>query len=133
MNETETFTLPVTRKEVILRGYMTGFIDQEIQRAAGGANKTSYDIDAAQVTAARTSGIDPTPNVHIESDPGAAQIAADNKRLELMVTALDGSTGDILNRVLNLPVQDVKFILAEVRKLEDASKVQEPDPKEPTS
>lgn len=131
MNETVDFKLPVSGKDVLLRGYMTGFIDQEIERARGAASKTVYDIDASAINAAKASGEDPTPSVHVESDPAEAAIRANNKRVELMVTALEGQTGDILDRVLALPKQDVKFILEKIAEVEGESKVEATDPKAP--
>lgn len=133
MNETLDFQLPTSGKAVLLRGYMTGFIDQEIQRARGAASKTVYDIDSAAINASKLSGEDPVPSVHVESDPSEAVIRANNKRLELMVTALDGDTGDILNRVLGLPKQDVGFILEKVAEIEGESKVEAADPKAPSN
>lgn len=132
MQETEEFTLPTSGKKAIIRGYMTGFIDMEIRKVEALANKTSFDVDPEQVKAAQQSGEDPTPTVHFESNP-AAKIEADKKRIELMVSAIDGTTGDILNQVLQLPKQDVDFILSRIAKVEGDSKVEGSDPKAPNA
>lgn len=132
MNEIETFTLPVTGKTVLIRGYMTGYIDQEIKRIEALANKTSFEVSPEQVAQSQATGQDPTPTVHMESNPGA-KIDADNKRIELMVSAIDGNTGDILDQVMNLPKGDVDFIKEKIATIEGTDKVKAADPKAPTS
>lgn len=132
MQETQEFTLPLSGKKVMIRGYMTGFIDMEIRKVEAEANKTSFDVDPEQVKAAQATGQDPTPAVHFENNP-AAKIEADKKRIELMVSAIDGNTGDILNQALSLPKQDVNFILEKIAEVEGDSKVEGSDPKAPNS
>jgi hypothetical protein len=132
MQESIELTLPITNKPVIIRGYMTGYIDQQIETVTAGARKQSFTVTPEQAKEAIANNSDPTPSMTFEIDP-AAQILATNKKLELMVTALDGNTGDILNRVLELPKQDVKFILDEIAKVEGESKVEGSDPKAPNA
>lgn len=132
MQESKEIKLPITGKTVIIRGYMTGYIDQEIQGIVAGAKKQSFNVTPEQIKESEVTGKDPVPAVSFEVDP-TVNLKVTNKRIELMVTAIDGNTGDILNQVLSLPKQDVNFILEEIAKVEGDSKVEGSDPKAPTN
>lgn len=122
MNETETLTLPVTHKQVVIRGYMTGYMDQEIQKIMLAANKSHFEKDIdPNVTDAQQQGLGSMKMI-MDTDP-TVKIDADNKRLQLMVISVDGQQGDILNLVLSLPKTDVDYILSQLQAIEDASKV----------
>ncbi len=64
----------------------------------------------------------------METDP-TAQINADNKLLELMVLSVDGNNSDVLNQLLALPTQDVKFVMSRVKALQAASEVSDSEKK----
>jgi hypothetical protein len=123
VEETKSFNLPVTGKTVMVKGYMTGYIDQEIQRIRLSANKSHFekeiDPNAPESEQKAMSG---PMKVVMDTDP-TVQLDADKKMIELMVLSVDGVAGDIVNQVLNLPKQDVDFIKTQLKGVEDASKV----------
>ena len=135
MKDQETLTLPLSGKEVIIKGYVSGLIDQEVQEILATANKTHYEVDASQVDVS-----DPTNNevpqgtkVVVDSDP-TAPLRADQKLLELMLLAVDGNTGGgLYDSLLALPKADVDFVMAKVKELQNAGEVKSSDPKVPTS
>ena len=133
MEETKTFKLPVSGKTVMVKGYMTGYIDQEIQRIVLGANKAHLEREVDSDKAGdEMKAMQGQMKMVMDIDP-TVKLDADKKLIELMVLAIDGNTGDIVTQVLNLPKQDVDFIKAQLKGLEDASKVQGSDPKAPNN
>ena len=133
MEETKSFKLPISGKAIVVKGYMTGLIDQEIQRILLSANKSHFekeiDPSAAQDSAQLGSG---PMKVVMDTDP-TVQLDADRKMIELMVISVDGVGGDIVNQVLNLPKVDVDFIKTQLKGIENASKVEGSDPKAPAN
>ena|SRR5260221_12709247 len=123
MEETKSFKLPVTGKTVMVKGYMTGYIDQEIQRILLSANKSHFEkeVDPSAPDGEQKAMSGPM-KVVMDTDP-TVQLDADKKMIELMVLSVDGVAGDIVNQVLNLPKQDVDFIKTQLKGVEDASKV----------
>jgi hypothetical protein len=133
MEETKTFKLPITGKTVTVKGYMTGFIDQEIQRILLSANKSHFEKEVdPNAPDGEKSAMSGSMKIVMDTDP-TVQLDADKKMIELMVLSVDGVAGDIVNQVLNLPKQDVDFIKTQLKGVEDASKVQGSDPKAPNS
>lgn len=118
MEETKQITLNRSGKTATLKGYMTGAVDLELRGIMAKANKTKYEVNMSSIKAAAS---DPTNDgavpedakVVMESDP-TVQIEADKKAIERMVMVLDGSDADILNRVLELPSNDVQQIITEI-------------------
>lgn len=125
MQETKTITLPVSKKQVVLKGYMTGRIEQEIKKVmlSGFKFEGSADNLGEEMQAAAN---------NISTDL-SVQVDADNKKLELMVVSVAGATDDLLNKVLDLPSQDTQYIIDQITEIEQESKVASSDPKAPTS
>lgn len=137
MNETETFTLPVSKKQVIVRGFVTGQIAMEIKKILAGASKTKFEVPVdgmsdEQIDNLSASNFPAGTKLALEQDP-TTQTIADEKLLELMVTALDGSTADVYNRLMNLPAGDVEFTLTQIKTIQQASNVEGSDPKAPSA
>jgi len=53
----------------------------------------------------------------IQKVSGAILDEAENKAIELTVVSLDGSGENILSRLLELPVEEYDFIMAEINKV----------------
>ena len=122
MQETEELTLPTTGKKVVVRGYMTGYMDQEIQKILLSANKSHFEKEIDPSTpdsAQQTAG---SMKMVMDTDP-TVKIDADNKRVELMVVSVDGNTSNVLNLILSLPKADVDYVMAKLQEIEAASKV----------
>ena len=128
MQETETLALPVSGKQAVIRGYVTGFIDQEVRKISLGANKARYEVDASSLDTQNASELPKSGKMVMETDP-TAQIKADNKLLELMVLSVDGNNSDVLNQLLSLPARDVKFVMDRVKALQAASEVSDAEKK----
>jgi|SRR5665213_406288 len=132
MEDNKTLTLPLTGKSVVIKAYMSGFDDQEIQTILAAANKTTYETE-----------VNPTGDNNVKINPGATKVImavdptvkfrADQKTLELMVLSVDGVTTDVVNAVLALPKQDVDYIKEQIKGVENTSKVVANDPKVPTA
>lgn len=133
MEETKTLKLPISGKAVVVKGYMTGFIDQEIQRILLSANKSHFEkeVDPSTMQEGAQLGAGPVKMV-MDTDP-TVQLDADRKMIELMVISVDGVAGDIVNQVLSLPKPDVDFIKTELKSIGSASKVEGSDPKAPSA
>src|SRR6266566_2765251 len=128
MQETETLALPVSSKQVVIRGYVTGFIDQEVRSVLMSANKARYEVDSNGLDTQNPGEMPRNGKMVMETDP-TAQIKADNKLLELMVLSVDGNNSDVLNQLLALPTQDVKFVMSRVKALQAASEVSDSEKK----
>lgn len=131
MNETEKLTLPISGKIVEIKGYLTGFIDQEIRKVLASANTARYEAGGEGLSGATGDKL-PEGKMIMETNPGV-QIDADNKRIELMVNTVAGEADNIVKRVLELPAGDVKAILDKIKTIEAASKVEATDPKVPAT
>lgn len=134
MQETEKINLPVSGGEVLIRGYVTGLIDQEYRKVLAGSNKARYEVDTDNIDTAQTDQ-DELPKggkMVMETDP-TAQIKADNKLLELMVLAVNGENGDVLNKLLALPAQDVQVVADRVKAIKAAGEVGTDEKKETNS
>jgi hypothetical protein len=132
MQETKTITLPVSKKQVVVKGYMTAQIDREIQSIFAAAQQTHYEsmVDSDKIgTAEALAG---QTKVVMDSDP-LAQFKANDKMIELMVISLAGDATNILERVMALPKDDVAFIFEQLNSIESDSKVVSSDPKAPPS
>src|SRR6266487_2193591 len=128
MQEIETLALPTSGKQVTIRGYVTGFIDQEVRKISLSANKARYEVDAAGLEGQNANELPKNGKMVMETDP-TAQINADNKLLELMVLSVDDNNSDVLNQLLALPTQDVKFVMSRVKALQAASEVSDSEKK----
>ncbi len=133
MEETKTLKLPVTGKTVLVKGYMTGFIDQEIQRITLSANKSHFEteVDPNAASGEKNAMSGPMKMV-MDTDP-TVQLDADKKMIELMVLNIDGVAGDIVNQVLSLPKTDVDYIKTQLKDIQTDGKVEGSDPKAPVS
>jgi hypothetical protein len=59
-------------------------------------------------------------------DEAATEFEADNKAIELSVASVDGSTDNVVQRVLDLPLADFKEVVAEVQAIVEAKKNSKP-------
>lgn len=109
---------------VLVRGFVTGLIDQEVKKIELGAYKSHFEskMGSSDITSLDPNTIPDDSKVVMETNP-SVQIDADNKLLELMVLAVDGDTGDVLNKLLGLPAQDTQFVTDEVKALRSTAKV----------
>ena len=134
MQEQETLTLPVSKKVVIVKGFVSGLIDQEVQQILTSANKTSYEVDASKVDLNSDNSSAPEGTKVIVSTDPTAQMRADQKLLELMLVAVDGNNGaGLYDTLLALPKADVDTVMAKVKELQQVGEVKASDPKVPTS
>lgn len=127
MEEQKVLTTPVANKQVIVRGYVTGRIDQEVQKVVLEANRSHFEADMPSKDPNGDPSATPegpqNQKIVMDTDP-TAQLRADNKLLELMLLSVDGSNGtDKLDKLLDLPKKDVDYVLSQVKEIEDASKV----------
>ncbi len=130
MEENKTITLPVSKKQVVIKGYMTAQIDREIQLIFAAGNETHYEtmIDSDKIgTPEAMTG---QTKVIMDTDP-AVQFKANDKMLELMVVSVAGDTVDVLGKVMELPKDDVNFIFDQLNDIENTDKVVSGDPKVP--
>jgi hypothetical protein len=128
MQETQELTTPLSGKKVLIRGYVTGLIDSEVQKILAGANKTKFEAPVDNISDPENidaNSFPPGTKVTLESDP-TTQIVADTKLLELMVLAVDGNNGDVFNQLMALPKADVDFVKAAVKKLQSAGQLSDP-------
>jgi hypothetical protein len=133
MQDQQTLTLPVSGKTVIIKGYVTGLIDQEVQNILASANSTTYE---APIDASGQSDFSEIPqgSKAIIAIDGTAQLRADQKLLELMLVAVDGDNGaNIIDKLLALPKTDVDFVKTKVKELQTAGEVKASDPKAPAN
>ena len=91
-------TLAVSGSKVILKDWITGADDARIQEHYYNGSIT----EAGRIT----------------YRPGTMQ-AADHEALKAVIVSIDGSTDDIVTRVMNLPLADVRQVTAEVKKITD--------------
>lgn len=99
LQETIELTTSLTGAKVVLRGYITGRIKQEIQGVL---------LSSTQVTDEGKTTFD-----------GAVALAATNKALELIVLSVNGKSEGVLDMILDLPEQDFDFVKGEVDKVQD--------------
>lgn len=102
LKEQVEVTTPITKKKIVLRGYITGRIKQEIEAIF--LNSTSM-----------VAGQEDTPEMTFN---GGVALQATNKAIELIVLSVDGSSDNVLDLVLDLPEQDFEFIKGEVNKIQ---------------
>lgn len=133
MEEQKTLTLPVSQKTVVIKGYVSGLIDQEVKRVAMAANKAHFEVDAKDLN----TGADGKPDTDqlpengkmiMETDP-TATLKADEKLLELMVISVDGVTEGAKAALMELPATDSNFVMAEIKKLQAAGEVSDAEKK----
>ena len=109
--EDVTFTLPLSKKQVTIKGFASYKVTSEIQRIIN---------SGLHSTAVGTSEKDMKANVTIDAN---AQLDANNRAIELMVVSFDGSADDILDRLGDLGEGDVNRVIEEINKVTEASKV----------
>lgn len=112
MQDEKEFTLPVSSKKVVLRGYVTGRIDAEVQAILSESIDIQSNIDEDSKTSGGTVRFSAT-----------GQRKATQKAMELMLVSLDGDSTNVYERVLDLPVGDTDFITEKVNAITEASKV----------
>ena len=110
MYEDKTFKLPLTGKEVTIKGFASYRVSTEIQRIIN---------DGATAVA---SGSENDIKANITFD-GNAQLDANKKAIELMTVSFDGSKDNIFDRIQELPEGDVDFLIESINKVTEGSKV----------
>ena len=127
MQENITITLPISNRQAVIKGYISASIDAEVQLITAQGLKTTYentgevDKDGKDILK-RVSEVDPT-----------AKPRAEKRTLELMVVSLDGSSSDVMTRLMELDRRDVNYIKEEINHIYNASQVSEPEKKESVS
>lgn len=115
MQEQVEIKLPVTGKTVVLRGYITGRIEQAIQNVYLENSKigTEAEIDTAgSQDRKRPDKVKQTTTM----DATVGQLAG-NKAIELIVISIDGNTDNIVDQVLDLPKQDYQAVVDKVEEI----------------
>ena len=132
MQDTKDLTLPKSGTAVIIRAYITGRVDQEVERIRLLGNKTRLEksvTDPNDPNALANAAQNTEPdNVIVDIDP-TADLDAENKLIELMVLSVAGATENVLDLILDLPKEDVDYLKAEIKSVEDASSVSEEEKK----
>jgi hypothetical protein len=109
VQETVTIETPIGKNKVVLRGYVTGRIRQELSAIVAGkaefAQKTEQSDDLEAVDLIRLTGDQLTE--------------LKNKGIELLVLSVDGQEDNIVDRVLNMHEDDTDFVLTEVNKIKN--------------
>jgi hypothetical protein len=118
MQDQIELTLPVTKKKVVVRGYVSGAIDAEIQAIVQDGYGLESDIDIS----AKAKDDDRLKGSKMKFNPGSIAKAG-QRALELMLISLDGDTNDVYKRVMDLPVGDTEFLQKEIDKITEDSKV----------
>ncbi|MET3349043.1 UNVERIFIED_ORG: hypothetical protein ABID57_000712 [Arthrobacter sp. UYEF1] len=99
--ESIELTLPDSGKKVVLRGYTTGRISQELE---------SIFLDQSEV-------INEDGKTKTVMN-GAAIKRAHNRAIELLVVSVDGSTENILDAVLDLSTEDHDYVYTKLDEVE---------------
>lgn len=99
--ESIELTLPDSGKKVVLRGYTTGRISQELE---------AIFLDQSEV-------INDNGKVKRVMN-GAAFTRAHNRSIELLVLSVDGSSENVLDAVLDLSTEDHDYVYSELNKIE---------------
>ena len=128
MQDTETLTLPVSQKPAVIKGYVSGLVDQEVKKVSMGANKARYEVDGKQIDAKNPDQLPEGGKMVMETDP-TASMQADNKLLELMLVSVDGVTEGALSALLALPAADANFVMGKVKALQAAGEVSDTEKK----
>ena len=95
MQDTQELTTP-NGHTVLIRGFVTGLIDQQIQKILKSGGKYSVSVAADTMTDPAAAADQAAQNVDVQIDP-SVEVDADAKLLELMVLAVDGNNGDTYN------------------------------------
>lgn len=133
MQDTLTLDLPQSKKQVIIKGYVSGLVDTEVQKVLATMYTTNVEMDAALADKAQPGEIPEGAKVNVVTD-ATAQLRADQKLLELMLLSVDGDNGaGLLDKLLALPKADVNFVMAKVKELQSEGEVVASDPKAPQS
>lgn len=111
LKETIELKLPVSGKVAVLRGYITGRIDQQIQGVF--LEETAIEADSKG-------------SQSVKMKASLTQLA-NNKAIELIVLSIDGNTDNILDQVLDLHSDDYKAVIAKVNEVSAPT-----DPKDST-
>lgn len=118
MQDQIELTLPVTKKKVVVRGYVSGAIDAEIQNIVQDGYGLESDIDIS----AKAKDDDRLKGSKMKFNPSSIAKAG-QRALELMLISLDGDPNDVYKRVMDLPVGDTEFLQKEIDKITENSKV----------
>ncbi len=118
MNEEQTFTLPKSQKEVVIKGYVSGAIDAEVQTIIQEGFSMESDIDLSK---GETAAVRPGKG-KIKFSPSSTS-RANRRALELMLISLDGNTENVYKRFMELPKEDVDFVTNKIDELTTNSQV----------
>lgn len=99
---THEITTPMTKTKVVVKDWITGYDDEAIQaHYLNGARKMTGTSDG---------------NASAEYN-GNAILEADHEGLKRAIVSVNGSTENIVDAVMNLPLPDSKFVQAEVKRI----------------
>lgn len=115
IQEQVEFVLPLTGKPVVMHGYMTGRARQAVT-AAYIDNTPQLPATSNQKEARALA----TKTLQSSHNRGQILNAAINAAIDVLVLSLDGSTEDVLARVLELPATDYDFLETKVKEVRDA-------------
>ncbi|GAP53548.1 hypothetical protein AHiyo6_01130 [Arthrobacter sp. Hiyo6] len=103
LRETIEVTTPLTKKVIVLRGYING----RIKQALANVYLEDVRVEMGESTA--------KPTVS-----GATITKATNVAFEQLVLSVDGKTENVLDAILDLPEQDYEFVKEQVDLIKDA-------------
>lgn len=118
MGEDQTFKLPITKKDVTIKGYASYKTMNEIRRIINeGMSPTVTGADNAEKS-----------EVSVDFDANS-RLDAEQRTLELMVVSFDSSTDDVYKRLEELPDGDVEFLVDKINKVTNASAIKKTEKK----
>lgn len=121
MQETVEIKLPVSGKVVVLRGYITGRIEQAIESVYLEDSKINTEAEH-DLSKGQRHGKAEKVKQTTSMDAKVGQ-KAQNKALELIVISVDGEKENVVDLVLDLPTKDYRAVVDKV------NEITEPDPK----
>ena len=115
--EDVTLKLPLSGKEVVIKSYASYKVTSEIQRIinAGTHVTGTGDVDENGATDRKMKA-----NLVMDSN---SRLDADKRTIELMVMSFDGSSENVYDRLSDEREGDVNFVINEINKVTEASKV----------
>lgn len=126
MQDTITFKTPMTGKEVVIKGYLSGGDDEAIQRLIQAGYNYQVEIDTSQPEDGpqQPTGSAKPSNMTAKIDANA-RLDSERKAIELLVISVDGKTENVLEAVMALPAGDTAFVKQKINEMTDNSKVTE--------
>jgi len=98
--ETKKLTLPISKKEVEIKTYITGRESREIR-----------DVFLKEMKVSGVGGEVKEVNASLQSE-------AENKAIKIIIVSINGDKNDILDKILDLPLRDYNFVMKEINEVE---------------